>query len=181
MRIYTQPCDTPNRPTKLDNRPQTMNTEPQRHTRAHTGTTPGSQPQSRRPLAPSIAHDEREGASLMPHAAPTRCPVPGCHQLTTERGRCATHQRKAWENPSANTRALTPRQRQQFHDAVLEREPTCRVCGAPATEADHITPIALGGAHTDPANGQGLCETHHNDKTTRDRAAIRAARKAPRR
>ncbi len=52
--------------------------------------------------------------------------------------------------------------------AILRRDPTCP-CGAPATEADHVVPVAEGGSH-DQANGQGLCSSCHAAKT-RDEAA----------
>jgi len=114
----------------------------------------------------------------MPTARPERCPAPGCHALTTEHGRCPDHQRKPWENPSANTRTLTRADRRRFHDAVLTRDPRCvctgqcgtthhSPCGAPSTEADHIVPIAHGGAHTDPTNGRGLCHHCHQGITRR--------------
>ncbi|MGM7422986.1 HNH endonuclease [Cellulosimicrobium sp. CpK407] len=123
----------------------------------------------------------------MPVAPPSRCPVPGCHQLTTDRGRCADHQRKPWENPSANTRALTGAERGRFRRLVLERDPVCRCtgwcgnhpgpCTAPATQADHIVPIGEGGARTDTRNGQGLCASCHDVKTYRDTERMRARRR----
>ena len=103
----------------------------------------------------------------MPSAPPTRCP---CGQIATRRGRCDTHQPKPWATPSANARTLTRQQRQRFHDEQLAREPQCRVCGSTRNlEADHIIPIAEGGAIDDPANGQTLCEPHHAEKTEADR------------
>lgn len=117
----------------------------------------------------------------MPYAAPSRCPITGCTNLTTDRGRCDDHQRKAWENPSANSRALTGADRGRIRRTTLAREPNCRVCGAPATEADHIITIAEGGSREDPGNLQGLCTEHHDAKTKVDRARIAAARRRPKR
>lgn len=55
---------------------------------------------------------------------------------------------------------------------ILNRDRICRACGkAPATEADHIIPLANGGENT-IKNGQGLCRTCHWKKT---QAEIRKA------
>lgn len=113
----------------------------------------------------------------MPSRAPSRCTL--CSAIATSRGRCADHQRVAWENPSANTRTLTRRERQEFHDAVLEADDyTCRRCGGPATQADHIIPIADGGAH-DLSNGRALCDQCHDEVSIEQRRA-RIARAAAR-
>jgi 5-methylcytosine-specific restriction endonuclease McrA len=47
----------------------------------------------------------------------------------------------------------------------LEREPDCRVCGAPATHADHLIPLAEGGAPFDASNLGSLCKPCHLEKT----------------
>jgi 5-methylcytosine-specific restriction endonuclease McrA len=47
----------------------------------------------------------------------------------------------------------------------LEREPDCRVCGAPATHVDHLVPLAEGGAPFDASNLESLCARHHGPKT----------------
>ena len=123
----------------------------------------------------------------MPTAAPTRCLVPGCRRFAEQRGRCAEHY-VPWESPSANTRTLSGRQRAAFRSEVLDRSPVCQWpgCTAPASEADHIVPIADGGARTDLANGQALCEPHHDLKTRlenaeRNRRRAQARRRDPRR
>ena len=54
-------------------------------------------------------------------------------------------------------------------------------CPAPATVADHIVPHAEGGPDT-LANGQALCDPHHDAKTRTEQArgrARRSARRAP--
>ncbi|MBO0596577.1 HNH endonuclease [Nesterenkonia sp. E16_7] len=110
----------------------------------------------------------------MPYAAPTRC---YCGARATHQGRCETHQRKPWANPSSNTSTLTRYQRQQIHDQQLAREPQCRSCGATEhLEADHIVEIADGGALTDPANLQTLCTDCHTIKTRQARANRRHTR-----
>jgi 5-methylcytosine-specific restriction endonuclease McrA len=58
----------------------------------------------------------------------------------------------------------------------LDANPICVRCGAPATQADHIIAVALGG---DLEHGalQSMCERCHRAKTVRDshQAAKRAA------
>jgi hypothetical protein len=66
-----------------------------------------------------------------------------------------------------------PRQRleRKFGDKlrkqVLAEEPTCRFCGAPATEVDHAIPIAMGGT-SERANLVSLCTQCHRAKTKRE-------------
>lgn len=51
--------------------------------------------------------------------------------------------------------------------AQLKREPNCRVCGRPATVADHILNQARGGTH-DPSNLQSLCTDCSRTKTAHE-------------
>ncbi|HNU81886.1 MAG TPA: HNH endonuclease signature motif containing protein [Thermoanaerobaculia bacterium] len=52
---------------------------------------------------------------------------------------------------------------------MLARDPICRACSrAPATVADHVTPLRAGGGW-ELANGQGLCRACHNAKTAGER------------
>jgi len=109
----------------------------------------------------------------MPARAPSRCTQ--CRKLATHQGRCDTHQVKPWERASANTRALTGRQRATFRTRVLNAaDHTCEWCGAPATEADHKLAIALGGdPHDWENNGAALCGPCHDTKTRHDQAEAR--------
>ncbi len=75
---------------------------------------------------------------------------------------------------------------QQMRKRVLAEEPLCRACLAmepkrytPATIADHIKPLAEGGTD-DRGNYQGLCGPCHDEKTQREAARARGA-KRPRR
>ena len=57
--------------------------------------------------------------------------------------------------------------------AFLAQHPLCVMCDAqgkatPAHHVDHIVPIADGGDWYDTDNLQGLCATHHSQKTARD-------------
>ena len=51
----------------------------------------------------------------------------------------------------------------------------CTTCGAPATTADHVLPVAEGGTH-DEDNGQALCDPCHDAKTRAEQARGRARR-----
>lgn len=51
---------------------------------------------------------------------------------------------------------------------VLFECATCRVCGAPATQVDHIVPLYMGGT-SDRDNLQALCQACHLAKTTAER------------
>lgn len=114
----------------------------------------------------------------MPSAPPTRC---HCGRKATRRGRCDQHQPAAWANPSRNAQTLTRHDRHRFRREVLSREDTCRQCGSPDNlQADHIIPVAEGGATNDPNNGQALCRDCHTAKTQREAARGKArTRQAP--
>lgn len=82
----------------------------------------------------------------------------------------------SWSNPSANSRAMTGRDRARFRAAVFKiHGDRCALCGEPATDADHIVPVWRGGNPHDPSNGQPLCRTHHDAKSNREAAEARAA------
>lgn len=64
-------------------------------------------------------------------------------------------------------------QHQRLRKILLAREPLCRPCRAKgrvteATIADHITPIAKGGAIYDLSNMQPVCAPCHDAKGRRD-------------
>jgi len=61
---------------------------------------------------------------------------------------------------------------------VLARRPLCAVCGGPATDVDHIIPRERGGLDS-PTNLQGLCHSHHSQKTAREDGGFGHARKGP--
>ncbi len=58
---------------------------------------------------------------------------------------------------------------------VLEGEPMCRACGAPAITVDHIVPRVEGGTN-DPSNLRPLCGLCRQRKDVRDAARGRARR-----
>jgi 5-methylcytosine-specific restriction protein A len=64
-------------------------------------------------------------------------------------------------------------QHQKLRKQLLAREPLCRPCQAKgqvtaATIADHIVPIAKGGAIYDISNMQPVCSDCHDAKTRKD-------------
>lgn len=54
---------------------------------------------------------------------------------------------------------------------VLNHEPFCRLCGAPATEVDHIVPLRAGGTN-ELSNLQPLCKSCHSRKTGREKHVV---------
>lgn len=98
-----------------------------------------------------------------------------CPNLAVHRGRCADHQRGPWQKrpdqPRVYDAAWT-----RFATRWLREHPLCVVCGAKATVADHIIPVAEGGAHCSPANTQSLCDEHHDEKTQQESLRGRARR-----
>lgn len=117
----------------------------------------------------------------MPTRAPVRCTQ--CKAIATHHGRCDDHQRKAWENPSANSQALTGRQRAMLRERELARHPYCGVCDEDTVrllQLDHIVEVADGGALMDPDNLWLLCKTCHEIKTKAARAARNDKRRSRR-
>jgi 5-methylcytosine-specific restriction protein A len=99
----------------------------------------------------------------MPRRAGTPCSRPGCPNPAVREGTCAQHYRG-----TARARGYDTKHRTDFRAAVLKRDPTCTWlgCTQPATEADHwpyprTTLELLNIDPNDPANGRGLCRTHH--------------------
>lgn len=110
----------------------------------------------------------------MPRRPLRPCSEPGCTALTSS-GTCTTHKRKRRRRyddarGSASARGYGARHR-EWREAVLKRDPICRMCGAERSKhADHIVPVKRGGARFDLSNGQGLCHGCHNRKTARERS-----------
>ncbi len=114
------------------------------------------------------------GEGTVPRRLPTPCLVPGCAKLG-HGGRCAEHA------------AQRDREREQRYDAGrgsaasrgygsvwrkarlmhLHAEPLCRECGRPATDVDHILPLARGGTN-EAGNLASLCHGCHSRKTNRE-------------
>lgn len=112
------------------------------------------------------------GKAAMPTAPPSRCTDPTCHAIAIAHGRCAAHQRPAWQHRKDSHWAggSTRRWRKGRAD-YLRDHPFCAVCGRIANTVDHIIPIESGGAIWDRSNWQSLCTEHHDVKTKRERSA----------
>jgi 5-methylcytosine-specific restriction endonuclease McrA len=122
----------------------------------------------------------------VPYTPAPRCSDPQCGEMGVYGGRCATHKRKAWASPSQHTLQMDNSlkyvwRKQVMTDPNTGTTKTCEHCReATARIADHIIPIAEGGAKYDPANGQALCEDCDEAKTRTDLHRMALARKAAR-
>ncbi|MFM8735387.1 MAG: HNH endonuclease [Pirellulales bacterium] len=75
--------------------------------------------------------------------------------------------------PNAAARGYCSKAHRKWRQAVLTRDAfACVDCGRidQANHADHVVPIAHGGARYDLANGQTLCHSCHSRKTARENA-----------
>ena len=75
----------------------------------------------------------------------------------------------AWTNRNGRQRGLPKRLRQH----ILQRDNHTCHCGQPATQIDHITPVAEHGTDH-PHNLQAICTNCHNTKTKAEAARGRA-------
>ncbi len=82
--------------------------------------------------------------------------------------------RKAWAHPGRESRHRRGygRQHVKLRVQLLQQEPMCRLCREKgrkpprvATIADHIVPIARGGAVHDITNMRAVCAECHDDAT----------------
>lgn len=105
------------------------------------------------------------------------CATHGCPELTDGR-RCDRHAlergRSVATMRGSSTRRGYDAKHRKWRKRVLAKDPLCVHClpdgrVTPSIIADHIVPIRDGGARFDLNNGQGLCQTHHNRKTARER------------
>ena len=112
----------------------------------------------------------------MPRAPLTHCQRPGCGLAVERQGACPPECGTPRKRP-ADTRPSAPRRGygrlwRKIRMTVLRREPLCRRCAAegrarPATEVDHVVPLARGGTHA-AGNLQPLCKPCHSRKTKRE-------------
>jgi 5-methylcytosine-specific restriction endonuclease McrA len=82
--------------------------------------------------------------------------------------RCEEHAPKTWRkrNPEAPSPYATPIWRRLRAEARARAGGRCERCGAPGSQADHITALALGGEFTGPL--AWLCVSCHRTKTAQD-------------
>lgn len=88
---------------------------------------------------------------------------------------CPVHGGGSWRvDPNRGTTAARgyDAAHRKLRDQVLKEEPTCRYrepgCTVTSTVADHIVPIARGGARLDRANLAGCCRHCHAIKSQRE-------------
>ena len=107
----------------------------------------------------------------MPRRPPVPCTTPGCDQLLDLGQRCPVHF-KPWQGSTRRRRL--PRNWPQIRRRVLNRDANlCYLCGAHATEVDHIL---RGDDHSD-ANLAAICTPCHRRKTGQEGAAARNQRR----
>lgn len=100
------------------------------------------------------------------------CGIQGCTVIVsgTEK-HCPAHKHRFTNG--GRTRTFNPRHR-AWREAVLKRDNyKCQlrirgVCVWSANEADHIKPVAEGGAEYDLANGAAICTPCHRWKSSRE-------------
>lgn len=100
------------------------------------------------------------------------CHHPDCPNLQP----CSSHSRKPWSGSARDKgRRISGGRRQQRAKFIINRDDTiCHVCGRPGSdEADHIVPLAWGGADTAENMAAIHSEPCHREKTARE------ARKEP--
>ncbi len=101
----------------------------------------------------------------------TGLPGKRCVELTAS-GRCPTCTAEAEQlRGTASQRGYGSRHRRSFRQAVLEKNPTCVLCGAEATVADHYPlsrrELVLKRLNpNDPQHGRGLCASCHGSQTS---------------
>jgi len=83
--------------------------------------------------------------------------------------RCPEHRRKPYSpHPSRSGPWGSTWAWRKLRAQVLERDGyRCRYCGDPATHADHVVPVSMGGAHLDPANVVAACAPCNRRKGSR--------------
>jgi 5-methylcytosine-specific restriction enzyme A len=105
----------------------------------------------------------------MPWSLKRPCRERGCNELVDGGGYCRKHQQeRSRERGSAHAQGYG-RRWQRMRIMVLNREPLCRICLAPATDVDHILPRKRGGLDSFE-NLQALCHSCHSQKTAREHA-----------
>lgn len=106
----------------------------------------------------------------MPRAL-KHCGYKGCKTLVPgSQGRCAEHSER-WQRKG--TQRTNSQQHRAWAAAIRKRDPYCRIrypdiCTHITQQADHIIPVAQGGAEFDLANGQGACRACHQRKSSRE-------------
>jgi 5-methylcytosine-specific restriction protein A len=105
----------------------------------------------------------------VPRSAPRPCSMRGCRVLVSDGGgRCAAHPKEIWVKCTP-TKRITGRRLQALRERLFKEHPLCVVCltskrAVPATQRDHVIPLAEGGLD-DETNEQALCDDCHEAKS----------------
>lgn len=94
--------------------------------------------------------------------------MPGCGALTQDTY-CPTHKRVHKRRPAVYHALYGSTAYRRARDAFMAAHQVCAICGAPATDLDHINPhrgdLKL---FWDTDNWQPLCASCHSRKTARE-------------
>jgi 5-methylcytosine-specific restriction protein A len=99
------------------------------------------------------------------------CPHPGCGNLT--RGKyCEDHKSQHTWAHNKEVRRLRGRKLQRERERLFNEQPLCVEClkvgrDTPATQRDHIVPLAEGGEDARD-NTQAICQACHDAKTKQE-------------
>ena len=100
---------------------------------------------------------------------------PGCSDngvAVPGKSRCRAHDGAAWSRVDPESKHRYDAAWRMRRAMVLREQPHCAVCGAPATDVDHIIAVADGGTD-DRANRRGLCAPCHRKHTADQNRARR--------
>ncbi len=110
----------------------------------------------------------------MPTAPRRHCLRPSCPALAVQGGYCAAHAARqtthGWDTGRRpDVRRLAGRANQERRRRLFSRQPLCVLCEREgrvtlAVIADHVTPLAEGGADSE-TNLQALCQSCSDKKT----------------
>lgn len=94
------------------------------------------------------------------------CSQPGCPNVSP----CALHPPRggwaAWQRANPGAAKAYRGDWPAIRKRVLAEEPRCRLCGASASDVDHMLPVSRGGTH-ERSNLRALCGPCHRRRTAR--------------
>ena len=103
--------------------------------------------------------------------APKKCASVDCETRVRGKAYCPEHTPINWPG---GTRASTTAHKAWRKRVLAKARGVCQIrgpgCTVRALEADHIIPIAEGGAEHDDSNGQAVCVACHRAKTQAEAA-----------
>lgn len=88
------------------------------------------------------------------------------------KSRCKAHGGRAWQRTDPRSKHRYGSDWELRRARVLREEPNCRLCGAQATDVDHVRAHADGGSD-DRSNLRALCRKCHKQVTSEQNRARR--------